>query len=84
MTGNIFTIGIKIAAPAFVLLLVTTVILGIIARAIPQMNVLIVGLPLKILLGLVGLIISIPVFGYLFGCFFAMIKRDVSYLLHTL
>jgi flagellar biosynthetic protein FliR len=84
MVGGVFSMGIRIAAPAFVLLLLTTVILGIIARAVPQMNILVVGLPIRIGLGLIGMIITVPVFGYLFRRFFSVIQRDVIYLMDTL
>ena len=53
---NIFTsilaISFKIAAPITCAILITDVALGIIAKAVPQVHVFIVGLPLKILAGL--------------------------------
>ncbi len=47
-----FSAAIRIAAPLMVALLLCDVALGVIARTAPQMNVFIVGMPLKILLGM--------------------------------
>ena len=44
-------IGIRLAAPVMVSLLLATVALGIMARAFPQMNIFIVSMPLNIGLG---------------------------------
>lgn len=47
-----FVTAIKIAAPAMVVLFFISVALGLIARAVPQMNVFIVAFPLQIGMGL--------------------------------
>ena len=63
---NIFTsilaISFKIAAPITCAILITDVALGIIAKAVPQVHVFIVGLPLKILAGFIVMAITIPAF----------------------
>lgn len=55
-----FVTAIKIAAPAMVVLFFISAALGLIARAVPQMNVFIVAFPLQIGMGLlmVGLTMS--------------------------
>jgi flagellar biosynthetic protein FliR len=50
--GDMFVIAVKIGAPAIVALLLTIVAFGLIAKLIPQMNVMIVGFPLQIVIGL--------------------------------
>jgi flagellar biosynthetic protein FliR len=67
VTGQIFPLAIKVSAPAFMILIVTEVVVGIVARCVPQMNVLIVGLPLRIAVGLIGLAACVPMFSYIFG-----------------
>jgi len=52
LSSDIFIIGIKIAAPVMAALLFTTVAFGITAKFAPQMNVMIVAFPLKIMVGL--------------------------------
>lgn len=57
---NMFIIALKVAAPVMAALLITSVCLGLIARTVPRMNVFLVGMPLKIALGLMFLAFSIP------------------------
>ncbi|UFS72342.1 flagellar biosynthetic protein FliR [Geomonas sp. RF6] len=59
---GIFIIAVKLSAPVSVALLATSVVLGIVARAFPQMNVFMVSMPLNIGMGLALLGISLPVF----------------------
>lgn len=59
---GIFVIGIKLAAPVSVALLATSVVLGIVARSFPAMNVFMVSMPLNIGIGFLILGISLPVF----------------------
>jgi flagellar biosynthesis protein FliR len=60
--SNIFLTGIKIAAPITAAILVVDVALGVISKAVPQINVFVLGMPLKITLGIIVMIITIPVF----------------------
>ena len=49
--SNIFVLGIKLAAPVMASLLAATVVLGIMARAFPQMNIFMLSFPLNIGIG---------------------------------
>lgn len=62
MFTTIFIIGFKIAAPITVAILITDMALGIISRAMPQMNVFMLGMPVKIILGCVIILITIGAF----------------------
>lgn len=62
-----FIIAVKIAAPIVIAVLTTDIAMGFIARTVPQMNVFIVGLPLKILVGLVALLLMLPVYIWLYS-----------------
>jgi len=53
LVTDMFILMVKLAAPTFVALFLVTIALGIIARTVPQINVLIIGFPLKVSLGLV-------------------------------
>ncbi|NLW01875.1 MAG: flagellar type III secretion system protein FliR [Clostridiaceae bacterium] len=55
-------IGFKIAAPVTAAILITNVALGIISKAMPQMNVFILGMPMKIIVGLIIILITIAAF----------------------
>ena len=52
MSGKMFVIAIQVGAPIIAALLVTSVVFGLMARTVPQMNVFIVAMPLKIGVGL--------------------------------
>lgn len=58
----IFTDGVLIALPVVLMLLVTTIGMGIVARVAPQMNLFSIGFPIMILVGLAGVYLSIPYF----------------------
>ncbi len=58
--GDLVIIGLKLGAPLIVSLLLANVIMGFMARSIPQMNVFIVGFPFTIGLGLLLLIFGMP------------------------
>ncbi len=51
-SGDMFTLAIKFGAPAIAALLFTSAAFGIVAKVVPQMNILIVAFPLKIVVGL--------------------------------
>ncbi len=52
VSGQIFGIGLSIALPIFGILFITDVLLGFTSKMMPQMNIFMVSLPLKIYLGL--------------------------------
>jgi flagellar biosynthetic protein FliR len=58
--GHTFVIAIKVGAPVIAALLLTSIAFGLIARTVPQMNVLFVAMPLKIMIGLIFIGFSLP------------------------
>jgi flagellar biosynthetic protein FliR len=58
--GDIFSIALRVAAPVVVGLLLSDIVLGIVSRAIPQMNVFFVAMPLQLAFGMLLLFISLP------------------------
>ncbi len=77
-----FVLVVSVAMPLIASGLLGEVALGFIVRAIPQMNVFVVGIPLKILLGFMILLIIIPVFvsftDVLFEHMYASIDKMVA------
>ena len=57
-----FKIGFRLSSPVVVAMLLSDILLGILTRVMPQMNVFVVGIPLKILIGLLIICITIPLF----------------------
>jgi len=63
MTGQMFPIALGIALPIFAVLLITEVLLGFISKMMPQMNIFMVAMPLKIYLGiLLGFLFMQPMY----------------------
>jgi len=62
MSGKMFVISIQVGAPIIAALLVTSVAFGLMARTVPQMNVFIVAMPMKIGVGFLFLGLSLPYF----------------------
>lgn len=58
--GDVMVIGLQIAAPVIIALLLVEAGLALVARAVPQMNVFVVGMPAKILTGLAVVGASLP------------------------
>ncbi len=58
---SFFIIGVKIALPVVGSILVLDSALGILTKAVPQMNVFVVGVPIKILVGLTLIYILAPI-----------------------
>ena len=75
--SKMFVIAFKIGMPMIFTLLLVSAGLGIIARTVPQMNVFIVGLPLKIFVGLVVMGASMMYIAYLLRGYFDMMFRDL-------
>jgi flagellar biosynthetic protein FliR len=61
-TSGIFILGVKLAAPVMVALLATSVVLGVMARSFPQMNIFMISMPLNIAIGFMALGLSLLVF----------------------
>ena len=57
---EIFVVGIEVVAPVLLALLLTDVALGLVSRAVPQMNVLFVGMPAKIMVAFAVTAASLP------------------------
>lgn len=63
-TGSqIFLIGLRLAAPVAVVIFVVNLAFGVVARSVPQINVIIVSFTVNILVGLVVLSIMLPMLG---------------------
>ncbi|MBN1916623.1 MAG: flagellar biosynthetic protein FliR [Verrucomicrobia bacterium] len=84
VTGEVFPLAIRITAPAFVMLIMTTVVEGLVARFVPQMNILVIGLPLKIAVGLIGLAVCIPMFSSVFDKMLRTATGDIYTMLEHL
>jgi flagellar biosynthetic protein FliR/FlhB len=56
-----FIIGLKIGIPIVLVVLMADIIMGLISRTVPQLNVMILGMPLKILIGFGTFLFALPI-----------------------
>jgi flagellar biosynthetic protein FliR len=61
-----FELGIRVAAPAVVALLLTTLVLGMVARTLPQLNIIALGFGLNSMVTFVALGVSLGAVAWLF------------------
>lgn len=58
-----FDMGFRLAAPFILTVLIANILLGLLSKAMPGMNVFMIGMPLKILVGLMLFSLVITVYG---------------------
>jgi len=60
-----FSLALQIAAPIFFIMIITNVVLGILARTVPQLNMFVIGFPIKIMFGLLTVYLTLFVFSWI-------------------
>lgn len=76
-----FVAGIEIATPVLGALFLADLSLAVLARTMPQLNVFVVGLPMKSLLGLFTLVLSLPVYGIFLRMVMTEVQRTLDLIL---
>ncbi|NLJ79469.1 MAG: flagellar biosynthetic protein FliR [Firmicutes bacterium] len=79
LTQQIFSIGLRIALPIVATILLTDIGLGIVIRAVPQINVFVLGFPVKIAVGLLVAVFAIPAVVVVISQLFALDGLLFSY-----
>lgn len=59
-SADIFSLGFRIASPMVVLMFVVNFSIGLIGKTVPQLQILVIGFPIKIAVGLVALGLVLP------------------------
>jgi len=77
----VFVLAVKFAAPVIITVFLTEVAMGVMARTMPQMNIFIVGFPLKIFVGLLLVGLSLPAFSYVLTKACTGLDRELAYLM---
>ncbi len=82
--GDYFVIGFRIILPVFASMLVVNTVLAILARVAPQMNMFVIGMQLKVFVGLAVLVLMIMmitgVADLIFREMISMLKDSLFYL----
>jgi flagellar biosynthetic protein FliR len=79
--GTVFVTALAVGGPLIAVLFLTDAAMGFVARTVPQMNVFIVGFPVKIGLGLMGLALTLPFFTRSMDRLLMGMERDLLALL---
>ena len=56
-----FEIGVRIAIPLILVILISDMAMALVSRSVPQINVMILGIPIKIIVGLLTFIALLPI-----------------------
>jgi len=84
MASQMFVIGVKIAAPMVSALFLTIVALGILNRAVPQVNVFIIGMPLQFAVGTFMLLLVMPLYLTYLQVIFRTLFQEIQYVLQLM
>jgi len=83
LSASSLVMAFKLAAPVMGVIFITSIILGLMNRVMPQLDVWILGIPLKIGLGMLTIYYSFPLMEKLFDANVEMVQRALLLLLKT-
>jgi flagellar biosynthesis protein FliR len=84
LSGNMFVIALQVGAPVIAAMLLTSVAFGLVARTVPQMNVFIVAMPLKIGVGLLFIGFGLPYFSAFLKNIFSDLGQNIILMLKAM
>lgn len=84
LSKSIFIVAIKAGALVITVLLMISIGFGMIARTVPQINILIVGFPIKIAMGLIGIGLALPSFARMMSKIFLNFGDTLNLLLRIM
>lgn len=82
--GDFFRAGLLAAAPTVIVLLLVSAAMGFVVKTVPQINILVVGFPIKIAVGLVMVGVSLAFFSQIVLGLFSGLEGQLSRLLTEL
>jgi flagellar biosynthetic protein FliR len=83
LSASSFVVSFQFAAPIMGIIFLSTVALGLMNRVMPQMQVWIVGIPIKVVVGTLVIIYSLPLMVQLFHANFEQLQRALLAILRT-
>jgi flagellar biosynthesis protein FliR len=83
MTEEILILGLRFSAPVVISILVINLVLGVVGKTVPQLNVLVTSFPINIMIGLFLLIITLPMLLDQMGDFLVLSTDRVFQLVKT-
>ncbi len=84
LSAGTFVLGFQLGAPLIIALFIANIIMGFMARAVPQMNIFVVGFPFSIFLGFILLSTGIPFFIHALRILFELFDNQIVTVLNLL
>ncbi|RYM07169.1 flagellar type III secretion system protein FliR [Sporolactobacillus sp. THM7-7] len=84
VTAQMFLIALQLSMPIVGCLFLVDLAIGLVARTVPQVNVFVVGLPLKIIVGFLIMLIAFPMFISLFRVIFESMTEILGHYMQLL
>jgi flagellar biosynthetic protein FliR len=84
MLSEVFVVAFQLAFPVAASLFLSDLVLGFLSRLVPQMNVFVVGFPLKLALGFFALIFCLSIAGSFYPHLFRQMHHDILSLLRLM
>jgi len=81
MTGSVLSIGVQLAVPIVITLLLTDLFFGLINRVAPQVNVFFLSMPVKMWLGIFVLAVMLPILVERFSYYFDQSYRAFEFMI---
>lgn len=84
MVQTVVEIGLKISAPILISILMLNLVLGVVGKTVPQLNVLVTSFPINILAGLTLLVITLPLLFDQMGDFLEISAHQIFRFVRTM
>lgn len=81
---KLFIIGVRIALPIIIIAVITDLTMALVARTVPTINVMILGMPIRIVVGLITFAVFLPIFVKIFNASLDMIPGMFESILKSL
>ena len=81
---GMFAVAFKIAAPVLAVLLISDISLGLVARTVPQLNVFILGFPIKAGLGMLVVALVLPMLAGVISDLLVQMEKDLILIMESL
>ncbi len=80
----LFAMSFQIAAPIIAAIMITDISLGLISKTVPQLHVFLVGLPLKVFLGLLVVYLTLPYLSVVMENIFGRLNSEIFNIMGSL
>jgi flagellar biosynthetic protein FliR len=84
MTGDVIRLGIEISAPIAIVLFALNVVFGILAKAMPQLNILILSVTISAFVGLFMMFLTISEFQSAAAAIYARMSDSMGTILNAI